>query len=278
MTDKLPLLLYRTIPGRCLLKVLTSPGLSRLAGNILSSDVSRRIVPWYISKYGIRMSDIEIPADGFSSFNEFFTRKRRDSVLPGSMEGQLLCPCDGLLSVVQIREDSSFRLKGIPYSLRRLLDDERLSSFLQGGTAAIIRLKPQHYHRYCYSAGGTVLHSRRIEGKLHCVRPVALETVPVFAENSREYQVIRTAQQRYMVHMEIGALLVGRISNHPVSEGCSEVHAGEEKGYFEFGGSTIVLLFERDMVQLNYDLLVEHNGKNEIPVHMGQPLGRLINR
>lgn len=276
MTDKLSLLLYRTVPGRCLLKVLVSPGVSRLGGKVLSSDISRRIVPWYISKYGIKMSDIEIPADGFSSFNEFFTRKRKDGALPKSMENHLFCPCDGLLSVTQIRADSCFRLKGMPYSLRRLLNDERLSSFLRGGTALIFRLTPQHYHRYCYSADGTVLYSRRIEGKLHCVRPVALETVPVFAENSREYQVIRTEQPGYMVHMEIGALLVGRISNHPIPEGVGKVFAGEEKGYFEFGGSTIVLLFERDMLHLDYDLFSENFGDCEIPVHMGQPLGRLL--
>lgn len=276
MTDKLPLLLYRTVPGRCLLKVLVSPGVSRLGGRILSLDISRRIVPWYISKYGIKMSDIEIPADGFSSFNEFFTRKRRGNVLPQSMENQLLCPCDGLLSVVRIREDSCFRLKGMPYSLQRLLDDEKLSAFLQGGTALIFRLTPQHYHRYCYSANGIVLHSRKIEGKLHCVRPLALETVPVFAENTREYQVIRTEHQRYMVHMEIGALMVGKISNHPIPEGVGIIYAGEEKGYFEFGGSTIVLLFEKDMLQLDYELFSERRGEREIPVHMGQPIGKLL--
>ena len=276
MTDKLSLLLYRTVPGRCLLKVLVSPGVSRLGGKVLSSDISRRIVPWYISKYGIKMSDIEIPADGFSSFNEFFTRKRKDVALPKSMENHLFWPCDGLLSVTQIRADSCFRLKGMPYSLRRLLNDERLSSFLQGGTALIFRLTPQHYHRYCYSADGTVLHSRRIEGKLHCVRPVALETVPVFAENSREYQVIRTTQQKYMVQMEIGALLVGRISNHPIPKGVCNVYAGEEKGCFEFGGSTIVLLFEKDMLHLDYDLFNEHCSGHETPVHMGQSLGMLL--
>ncbi len=276
MTDLIPSFLYRTVPGRCLLKALASPGLSRMAGNVLSSDVSRRIVPWYIRKYGIRMSDIEIPAGGFASFNEFFTRKRKDSDAPKSALGQVICPCDGLLSKVPIRKDSVFRLKGTPYSLRQLLDDDTLSDFLQGGVALIFRLTPQHYHRYCYSMNGNVMHSRRIEGKLHCVRPVALETVPVFAENSREYQVIRTPQGRYMVHMEIGALLVGRISNYPVQEGAGEAHAGEEKGYFEFGGSTIVLLFEKGMMQMNYELFVEHGCGSEIPVHMGQPLGRLL--
>ncbi|MBR0457257.1 MAG: phosphatidylserine decarboxylase [Firmicutes bacterium] len=276
MTDIIPLVLYRTVPGRCLLKALASPGLSRIAGTFLSLDLSRRIVPWYIRKYGIRMSDIEVPAGGFTSFNEFFTRKRKDGMRPKPEAGQVLCPCDGLLSVVKIREDSCFRLKGMPYSLRRLLDDEGLAAFLQGGLAMIFRLTPQHYHRYCYSMNGNVMHSRRIEGKLHCVRPVALETVPVFAENSREYQVIRTPQGRYMVHMEIGALLVGRISNYPGQDSGAAVCAGEEKGYFEFGGSTIVLIFEKDMIHLNHELFDKHERTGEIPVHMGQMLGRIL--
>ena len=276
MTDKLPRLLYRTILGRCLLKILVSPGVSCLAGKALSSRMSRRIVPWYIKKYGIKMNDIDIPPDGFSSFNDFFTRKRKGIVSPKPLDNRLLCPCDGWLSVEKIRENSSFRLKGMSYGLQRLLDDENMASLLQGGVALIFRLTPQNYHRYCYSADGKVLYGKKLEGKLHCVRPIALETVPVFAENSREYQVIRTQRQKYMVHMEIGALLVGKISNYPITKKYEEVNAGKEKGYFEFGGSTIILLFEKNTIQLNSDFLYEWDGQSEIPVQMGESIGRVL--
>lgn len=276
MSDLLIRFLYQTIPGRILLKGLVSSRVSRAAGNVLSSNPSRLIVPWYIRKHRIDMKDIDIPSGGFSSFNDFFTRKRVSITLPDSEENPLVSPCDGLLSVVRIGENGAlFSIKHTTYSLQQLLDSPMLTERLKGGTALIIRLTPQHYHRYCYSAEGEVTGSVKIKGKLHCVRPAALETVPVFVQNSREYQVIQTPQQTLIVQMEVGALLVGKISNRPVSAENRKVYAGMEKGYFEFGGSTIILLLEKDKIHLHREIEIKAL-QGEVPVHIGQLLGKML--
>lgn len=273
MKDSLMLrFLYRTALGRVILKGLVQPKVSKTVGCFLSSGASKRLVPYYIRKHKIDMSDIDIPQGGFSSFNAFFTRKRNVE-LPALAPKHLISPCDGFLSVVKIKKDVVLNLKQTKYSLEDLLKDRKLAENFEDGTALIFRLTPANYHRYCYAANGTVLYSRRIRGKLHCVRPIALRTIPVFVQNSREYQAVKTEQFGRMVQMEVGALLVGKISNHKVSVG-SYVQAGKEKGYFEFGGSTIILLFQKDSLTVNEELMKRQDEEGETPVRMGDVIAR----
>lgn len=258
--------LYKTAPGRAILKVLVHPAVSRAAGALLSSGVSKCIVPCYILRHKIDMHNIEIPPRGFASFNDFFTRRRKCAGFDRT-PGHLISPCDGLLTCLDIREDTVLEIKNTEYSLGDLLRDSKLAAKFRGGQAFIFRLTPSHYHRYCHVAEGRVLCSRKIPGKLHCVRPIALETTPVFVQNSREYQVIRTREFATLVQMEVGALLVGKISNPP---GTDRVRAGQEKGYFEFGGSTVILLVQKDAVQRSEKLFRRTAVDGEIPVKMGE--------
>ncbi len=259
--------LYKTVPGRMLLKLLVQPWVSKAAGCFLSSGCSKGLVPYYIRKHNIDMNGISIPKGGFSSFNSFFTRKRPEEyrALP---QKELISPCDGYLHVVKIKKDVVLEVKHSGYSLGDLLKDSGLAKKFEDGTALIFRLTPSNYHRYCYPADGNVLISRRIKGKLHCVRPIALRTTPVFIQNSREYQVVKTKQFGMMVQMEVGALLVGKISNHKSLVG-SYVQAGKEKGYFEFGGSTVILLFQKDSLTVNEELMKRQDEEEETPVRMG---------
>ncbi len=261
--------LYRTVPGRAVLKLLTGKKVSDAAARFLSSGLSRGLVPYYIRKYHIDMSDIQIPEGGFSSFNDFFIRKRKEDDAGETPDG-LISPCDGFLSVIPIQKNTVFAVKHTGFSLEELLKDPKLAGKFTDGTALIFRLTPANYHRYCYAAEGDVLRHRKISGKLHCVRPVALETFPVFAQNSREYQVIRTETFGLMVQMEIGAMLVGRIRNHRRFPGVSRVKAGEEKGYFEFGGSTILLLFQKGAIRIRRELFAGKNDGGEIAVRKGE--------
>ena len=118
---------------------------------------------------------------------------------------------------------------------------------------------------------GTVYANRRINGELHCVRPVALETFKVFTQNSREYSVIKSEEYGRIIQMEVGAMLVGKISNRQFSERHFSVTGGEEKGYFEYGGSTIILLFENS-IELNEEILNREPVNGEIPVKIGEKL------
>ncbi|MDE5818628.1 MAG: phosphatidylserine decarboxylase [Lachnospiraceae bacterium] len=266
--------LYRTAPGRMLLKLLIQPKVSEAAGRYLSSSASKWLVPYYIRKHDIDMKGVEIPQRGFASFNDFFTRKRTtdDS---GKEDGYLCSPCDGWLSAVRIRRTTVLMIKATRFSLRDLLGDAKLAEQFRDGEALIFRLTPADYHRYCYAADGQILFEKKIDGKLHCVRPIALRGIPVFAQNSREYQVIRTERFGTMVQMEIGALLVGKIKNHDRMDAkLNSVQSGEEKGYFEFGGSTIILLFQKDAVRVSMKEAREKNAAGEVRVHMGECIAK----
>lgn len=262
--------LYRTVPGRMVLKILVHPWVSKAAGCFLSSKASRFLVPYYVKKNHISLKNIVVPAVGFSSFNEFFTRKSNTKGEFITNKGCVISPCDGFLTPVEIKNGRVFDIKNAEYSLEDLLKSHSLGEKFKDGMAFVFRLTPANYHRYCYAVSGKVSASRRIEGILHCVRPVALRTFPVFVQNSREYQVIRTENAGLVVQMEIGALLVGKIKNHDSSSKTKMVHAGEEKGYFEFGGSTIVLLFQKDAVFVKEELYQRLDANGEIPVHMGE--------
>lgn len=265
--------LYRTVPGRAVLKLLTCRTVSKAAGRFLSSGLSKGLVPFYIRKHGIDLEGIEVPRGGFSSFNEFFTRKRKPESGGELSGGELVySPCDGFLSCIRAEKDRMFSVKHSAFSLEELLKDEKLAESFRDGTALIFRLTPADYHRYSYAVSGKVVRQRRISGKLHCVRPVALEAVPVFVQNSREYQVIRTEKHGLVVQMEIGALLVGRIRNLRRYSRAARVRAGEEKGYFEFGGSTILLLFQKDALRWKEELLKQKDENGETPVQKGEPV------
>lgn len=267
--------LYRTPPGRVFLKLLICPPVSKAAGYYLSSRASKWLVPYFIRKHDIDLKGIEIPRGGFASFNDFFTRKRKGDVCRTN-SGYLLSPCDGWLSFAKIWENTVFLIKASRFSMEELLGDARLAEQFRDGEALIFRLTPSDYHHYCYASDGLIVYEKKIKGKLHCVRPIALREVPVFAENSREYQVIKTPDFGLIVQMEIGALLVGKIRNDDKNSKLNTVQQGEEKGYFEFGGSTIILLLQKNAARFCEKWEKSRECGIEKKVRMGEPVAKRI--
>ncbi len=259
--------LYRTCLGRFILKGLVKPGVSKAAGRYLSSRYSQWLVGVYVKKNAIDLS--AYPKRKYHSFNDFFTRTRSLGQVDGN-RNHLLSPCDAYLSVHPVDENSVYHIKHMDYDLARLLGDEMLAKRYAGGQCLIFRLTPRHYHRYGFFCDGKVLERHRIDGKLHCVRPVAYTTVPVFGENSREYVLLENEQLGSVVQMEVGALLVGKICNHPMEE---TVQRLAEKGYFEFGGSTIIVLMEKGKGQLEE----RFSADTEVEVTMGEKIGQGMN-
>lgn len=258
--------LYKTIPGRLILKILTRPFLSKGVGRFLNSRLSRWLVPLFIKKHGIDMEGYE---KKYRSFNAFFTRKRCMGEIDITPE-HLISPCDGYLSVYPVSAEQTYQIKHVEYRLEELLKSRKLAKKFSGGTCLIFRLTPQNYHRYCYVSDGIVKRTRVIPGKLHCVRPTACERFPVFAENSREYAEIYTPKFGTIVQMEIGAMMVGKIHNYPRD---GRVFQGEEKGYFEFGGSTILLLLEKDRLEVESRILQNSKEGMETEIHLGELAG-----
>lgn len=259
--------LYQTVPGRMVLKLLVHPGLSKAAGVFLDSSLSRFLIRPFQKSNGIRLDGIAVPEGGFPSFNSFFSRKKKEVVF-SEKEDVLCSPCDGFLTCWTMDSDSRFDIKHSVYSAESLLEDPELASFYKDGVAMIFRLTPAHYHRYHHICDAEVLGSKRIEGVLHCVRPMALDRYPVFVQNTREYTVLNSENLGRVTQMEVGALMVGRIRNHPLGR---KVLKGEEKGCFEFGGSTIVLFVQKDVLKTE-DLASCLDNGSEIPVTLGSAL------
>ena len=129
----------------------------------------------------------------YRSFNDFFTRE----ILPTERmidcdPSHLVSPSDGKLSVYSLDETAEFTIKGSVYTLERILKNPALAKRYEGGYACVFRLCVDDYHRYSYPADGEKSENIRIPGILHTVNPVAVESVPVYHENTREYCLIRT--------------------------------------------------------------------------------------
>lgn len=261
--------LYETIIGRMILKLLTRPALSRMAGNFMDSGASRVIIPFFIKKNGIDMS--EYMDESYSCFNDFFCRRIKPSRRPMNRnEDVLMAPCDGLLSAYPIKEGLVIPVKGSRYSISDLLRDRKMAQRFQGGTCLVFRLCVNHYHRYHYPVDATKTGNRFIPGVLHTVRPIALRNRPVFKENSREYTLLKTKKFGDIVQMEVGAMLVGKIMNYHQE---AEVTKGQEKGRFLYGGSTIILLLEPGKVKIPKKYFEMTQAGQEVDIKMGQKIG-----
>lgn len=260
--------LYQTVIGRSILKVLVNPKVSKAVGTFLDSSCSRFLIQHFITSNHIDMWDVIVPDEGFKSFNSFFCREKELEEIKTD-ENTVISPCDAFLSCIPIRRNTILDVKHTKFTIEDLLGDEKLGKEFDGGCALVFRLTPAHYHRYCYAADGKVLKAKRISGILHCVRPIVTSQIPVYTQNTREYQVVQTKNFGKVVQMEVGALMVGRITN-PDIRTKRFVKAGEEKGYFEFGGSTIILLFQKDKLQLADQF---KNAKEE-NVYYGMQIGK----
>ncbi len=259
--------LYKTVPGRACLKVLTRPGLSRAVGRFLDKSASRVLIRPFVRGNGIDLSEFE--SDDFRCFNDCFCRKIKPGRRVVDMdETALISPCDGLLSVYPVTQGTILPVKQSAYTLSALLGGDPAAGDYDGGTALVFRLCVDNYHRYCYVDSGAKSSTVRLPGVLHTVRPIALEREPVFVENAREYTFIDSKRFGRLVQMEVGALLVGRIENHLPGPG--EVLRGQEKGTFLYGGSTIIVLLRPGAALL--DPLF--TGGGETPVKYGQRIGQ----
>ncbi len=268
--DRLLEYIYTKALGRILFKPLVSPTTSVLMGKLLSTRFSALFIPKFIKYAGIDMSDYE--ETHYSSYNDFFTRKlaigRR--TIQGN-EYTLTSPCDGKASVYPIGKKTIFSVKHTDYSLRSLLRSKKLADRYEGGYAVILRLTVDDCHRYCYCTSGCKSKNYYIQGIFHTVNPIANDYAPIYKENAREYTVIHSDTLGDIVQMEVGALGVGKIVNHDEK---GLVKRGDEKGYFEFGGSTIILLVQRNALQIREDLIQNTEDGYETKILQGDILGQ----
>ncbi|MBR4719255.1 MAG: phosphatidylserine decarboxylase [Lachnospiraceae bacterium] len=261
--------LYNTRAGRLLLLPLISKPVSDISGFIMDCRISKLFIKPFARKNHIVLTDYEL--DDVKCFNDFFRRKIRKGLRPVSeVSSELIAPCDGLLKVSRISRGSIIEAKQSRFTVRGMLRDWRLADSFDGGYCFVYRLCVDNYHRYIYFDSGRKHKNRHIRGVYHTVRPVALDAFPVFVQNTREYAVIDTENFGRCVQMEVGAMLVGRIVNKK-TEPCA-VRRGTEKGYFEYGGSTVIVLLPKQELTFDERILKGIGEGCEIPVKMGETI------
>lgn len=268
--NKLLSFLYHSVPGRICLKALTAPCLSKMAGSFLDSKASTFLIDRFIKSNGIDMSDYE--ECEFASFNEFFRRSIKKEARPINYEpSNFIAPCDGNLTVYKIDGHNELEIKNSRYTLNDLLKDKKLAAKYNNGYCMVFRLCVDNYHRYHYLDSGVKTTNRHIEGVLHTVQPIAVEATDVYTQNTREYTVLRTDNFDDIVQMEVGAMLVGRICNYHEKQSFVR---GEEKGCFEYGGSTIILFVKDGILDIDDEIIYNSQEDVETPVKFGQVIGK----
>lgn len=261
--------LYETVPGRVLLKLLTTRGISKAAGRFLDSSASKFLIRPFVEKNGIDLSECE--SSEFRCFNDCFTRRLKRELRPVDRQpSHLISPCDGLLRVWRIQEDLVLPVKESRYRISDLLQSKEKAETFRDGYCLVFRLCVNHYHRYCYIDDGRKGENIFIPGRLHTVQPIALRQYPVFTENCREYTFMETENFGTVAQIEVGAMLVGKIAN---LHGSGHMTRGEEKGKFLYGGSTIIVLLQKDVVELRKDLWLASEKGEETPVKLGECIG-----
>lgn len=269
VTPKSVKFLYDNRFGNIILKFITQRWISKLVGFYLDSKLSRRRIKKYIKNNNIDMN--QFVEKEYISFNDFFTRKIKPENRPFTLkDNEFPSPCDGKVSMYEINENSEFTIKGYNYTVETLLKDKQLADKYNGGYCVVIRLSVEDYHRYFYVDDCEKTTNTFIKGRLHTVQPHALGKRKVFSENCREYTVMNTKNFGSVTQVEVGAMMVGRIVN---KHEAGNYKRGEEKGMFEFGGSTIVLLIEKDKVVFDEEFIINTNKDDETYVLCGERIG-----
>eukprot|EP01010_Urceolus_cornutus_P002613 NODE_335_length_1771_cov_246.310685_g271_i0.p1 GENE.NODE_335_length_1771_cov_246.310685_g271_i0~~NODE_335_length_1771_cov_246.310685_g271_i0.p1 ORF type:complete len:517 (+),score=87.75 NODE_335_length_1771_cov_246.310685_g271_i0:55-1605(+) len=219
----------------------------------------REIKEAWIDKYAIDMS-IYIPTDyrAYPTVNDWFIRTINSTYRLPDVEKQgfqILSPADCRMLVYSNIEESEVWVKGRHWSLENLLEDDALASTFQGGHVAIARLAPSDYHRFVSSVEGTVISKTILDGTYWSVSSDAVTSHNDAFHNVRSILIIQTKRMGKVAYIAIGATCVGSVVVHPDPETNNIVRETQELGYMQFGGSTIILLFEPNRVVFEQELL-----------------------
>jgi phosphatidylserine decarboxylase len=266
--------LYHNLVGKVITKGLLSQRyMSAIYGAHMKSRRSISFIKPFIEQYKIDISEIKRPMDSFRSFNDFFIRELVPGARPFDTNPKhLISPADSRLLVFDLSSASAIPVKGYWYSLLQLVKDKHIAQKYADGWCFVYRLAPPDYHRFCFIDNGSQEKVKRLRGVLNSVHPIALKSKNVLlGKNYRELTVLHTENFGDVIHIEVGALLVGKVVQ--INRGKHQFKRGEEKGWFEYGGSTVIQLFTKSSIKPDADIL-EHSIKGiETLIKVGEKTG-----
>jgi len=236
----------------------------------MSTPKSAARVSPFIAKYGLDPAEFADTATSYGSFNEFFFRKLKPSARPVDPdESRVVFPADGRhLGFARASAVEGVFVKGQKFDLARLLGDADLAAKYAGGVLVLSRLCPVDYHRFHFPAAGVPGETRIINGPLFSVSPIALRKQLAYLwQNKRAITPLQTERFGMVLLLEIGATCVGTI-RQTFAPG-QAVEKGAEKGFFAFGGSSTITLFEPGAVQLAADLADFSSRQTELYARVG---------
>ena len=246
-------------------------------GHRMDRPSSAEKIASFIREYGLDPDEFADAPDSFPSFNEFFYRRLKPEARPIDEDpASIVFPADGRHFGFQRASDiRSFFVKGQRFDLTALLGDAGLAARFAHGPLVLSRLCPVDYHRFHFPVAGKPGDTRTIPGPLFSVSPVALRRkLEYLWTNKRAVTLLDTDRLGTVALIEIGATCVGTI-RQTYTPG-QTIAKGDEKGYFAFGGSSTITLFEPDRVHLAQDLLEQSSRQTELYARIGTLMGRAI--
>lgn len=266
-------LLYETWWGPALLHtIIKREWFSHLTAILKRSRISRRQIPSFVRRYAIDDTESEFPAAAYHSLDAFFTRRLKPERRPVDQDPRhLVAPAEGRVLAFARPPGDKLEVKGCSVDLDELVGN--LDGF-RPGAVFVIRLAPSDYHRFHFPADGQASRPVRIGRGLHSVHPIALSAGAPSFRNKRMVTRLTGTSFGQILQIEVGALTVGSVVQ---TYRCGPVQRGQEKGYFHFGGSTVILLTERGRVVPDEDLLGATAQGLETMIRVGTRIGLRTN-
>lgn len=245
--------LYGHPIGKLLLKhVLARRSFSWLYGFTKRTRRSRDQITSFIETLGVDTTEIEKPIEAYGSLDEFFSRRLRPGARPvDSNPDHLLSPCDGRALAWQCLVDGRLVVKSTRTTVAEMIGDPVTAAEFSNAAVLLVRLAAADYHRCHFPASGVAHAPQAVGDRLHSVHPIALEAgAPSFANYRMRTRIDSDAFGPLLI-IEVGALTVGSIVQ---TFAPSRVERGQEKSYFRFGGSALLMLAKTDRIAFDDDL------------------------
>jgi phosphatidylserine decarboxylase len=271
--------LYNNRLGKKVRSCFTAPWFSCVSGYCAGTGLSKHGIKQFIKNYHINTDELEKPVSDYASLNEFFSRKLKPAARPiDDKVDAISSPADGNILVIEhLAEVTPFPVKECTFTLTAFLHDKALAQKYLGGTLVIIRISPGDYHRFHFPFDCTPSVPVRVSGKYESVNPLVYHAgVQPLTENERHRITLTLPDKREIIMSPVGAMCVGKIIETYDTE--MSYIKGSEAGYFEFGGSTVVLLFPPHCIEIDREMLENSHKNIETPIKMGQKIGTFVTK